>query len=137
MVQNRREVEAVIMLATELTERKKEFRIISPYATQTNLIMATLKELGMRWENMCFNVDSFQGNEADFIIISLVRTKTVGFLDNDRRANVLLTRCRKGMFVVCNRNLIVGDKGRNTLLGKFALAWTGNQQWNKVCFLII
>lgn len=134
LLQNRKEVEAVVLLAKELIERKKEFRIISPYATQTNLIMNTLKEAEMPWENMCFNVDSFQGNEADFIIISLVRTKTIGFLDNDRRANVLLTRCRKGMFVVCNRNLIVSEKGRNTLLGKFALAWTGNQQWNKVRF---
>jgi len=127
---NRKEVEAVILLAKELIARKKEFRIISPYAIQTDLIMKTLKDLEMPWENMCFNVDSFQGNEADFIIISLVRTKTIGFLDNNRRANVLLTRCRKGMFVVCNRSLIVGERGRDTLLGKFAVTWTANQQWN-------
>lgn len=100
--------------------------------------MNTLKELGMQWENICFNVDSFQGNEADYIIISLVRTKSIGFLDNDRRANVLLTRCRKGMFVVCNQRLITSERARRTLLGRFASSWTGNQAWTggKVCLLI-
>lgn len=44
----------------------------------------------MQWEDKCFNVDSFQGNEAEYIIISLVRTEKIGFLSNNRRANVLV-----------------------------------------------
>lgn len=45
------------------------------------------------------------GQEDDFIIISLVRTKNIGFLLNERRANVMLTRAKKGMFICCNFDL--------------------------------
>jgi superfamily I DNA and/or RNA helicase len=70
---------------------------------------------------------SSQGNEADYIIISLVRTEGMGFLDNNRRANVLLTRCKKGMFVMTSRELMMKDRSRETLLGKFAYTWDASQ----------
>lgn len=121
---NTAEVEAVLLLIRELEEKKKDYRIISPYATQTALILRRLKEEKLPWDDKCFNVDSFQGNEADFIIISLVRTTSMGFLDNNRRANVLLTRCKKGMFVLCSRNLMMSERAQTTLLGRFAYAWS-------------
>jgi len=40
------------------------------------------------------------GNEADYVILSSVRTKWPGFLKSQPRMNVALTRCRKGMVVV-------------------------------------
>jgi len=124
---NENEADACVLLAKQLEEKKKDYRIISPYASQTDLILAKLKKEDMPWEDKCFNVDSFQGNEADYIIISLVRTVSIGFLNNNRRANVLLTRCKKGMFVLCSRTLMTGRTAQTTLLGEFAARWQAEQ----------
>jgi superfamily I DNA and/or RNA helicase len=45
-------------------------------------------------------VDSFQGREADFIVISTVRSRKLGFADDPKRINVALTRARHGIVVV-------------------------------------
>jgi superfamily I DNA and/or RNA helicase len=59
---------------------------------------------------------SFQGNEQDYIIISLVRSRELGFLDNVRRTNVMLTRCKRGQFIVTSKTFLAG-KGASTLVG--------------------
>jgi len=59
-------------------------------------------------------VDSFQGRECDIVVFSTVRSNAVqdlGFLDDERRLNVAVTRARFG-------RIIVGDKatlGNNAL----------------------
>ncbi|KAJ3087977.1 hypothetical protein HK102_009838, partial [Quaeritorhiza haematococci] len=47
-----------------------------------------------------FNVDSFQGQEASYVIVSLVRTARVGFLRDKRRTTVMLSRMKKQLIVV-------------------------------------
>lgn len=50
-------------------------------------------------------VDSFQGEEAKIVIISLVRSnmiKSVGFLKTTNRINVLLSRAKHGMYIMGN-----------------------------------
>ena len=59
----------------------------------------------------------FPGNEEDYIIISLVRSRGLGFLDNLRRTNVMLTRCKKGMFIITSRKFMDGD-GADSLVGE-------------------
>ncbi len=49
------------------------------------------------------------GNEEDYIIVSLVRSKELGFLKNLRRTNVMLTRFKKGMFVVTSKKFLNGS----------------------------
>ncbi|CAG8532918.1 23815_t:CDS:10 [Gigaspora margarita] len=58
-------------------------------------------------------VDNFQGEEADIIIISLVRNVkkvddrgTIGFLKSTNRSNVLLSRAKHGMFLLGNADLM-------------------------------
>ena len=46
-------------------------------------------------------VDSFQGQEMDIIIVSLVRTKeSIGFMRDKNRVNVLLSRARHSLIIV-------------------------------------
>ncbi|WAQ97409.1 ZGRF1-like protein, partial [Mya arenaria] len=45
-------------------------------------------------------VDAFQGGERDVIILSTVRTNATGFIDNDKRTNVALTRARHHLLIV-------------------------------------
>ncbi|GES93124.1 P-loop containing nucleoside triphosphate hydrolase protein [Rhizophagus clarus] len=58
-------------------------------------------------------VDNFQGEEANIIIVSLVRNfsksgghESIGFLKSLNRSNVLLSRARKGMYLIGNSELM-------------------------------
>jgi ATP-dependent RNA/DNA helicase IGHMBP2 len=85
--------------------------IISPYRSQIQLIESLLpgyEELEKRKNYVQANsVDSFQGQESDIVLISLVRSNDkgeIGFLADIRRMNVALTRA-KTMLVA------MGDSG--------------------------
>ncbi|CAB4391624.1 unnamed protein product [Rhizophagus irregularis] len=57
-------------------------------------------------------VDNFQGEEANIVIISLVRNNSgnkyssIGFLKSKNRSNVLLSRAREGMYLIGNSELM-------------------------------
>ncbi|EUD67650.1 hypothetical protein C922_01835 [Plasmodium inui San Antonio 1] len=54
-------------------------------------------------------IDSYQGCENDFIIISTVRSNdknVLGFLNDEKRLNVLLTRMKKRIIIVGNSNTL-------------------------------
>lgn len=54
-------------------------------------------------------VDSFQGSESDYIIISTVRSnsnKNLGFLENQRRVNVAISRAKKGLVMIGNNSIL-------------------------------
>ncbi|XP_021675199.2 uncharacterized protein LOC110661008 isoform X2 [Hevea brasiliensis] len=50
-------------------------------------------------------VDKFQGQQNDFILLSLVRTHFVGHLRDVRRLVVAMSRARLGLYVFCRRSL--------------------------------
>ena len=53
----------------------------------------------------CSSIDNYQGEECDIIVISLVRSNKyggIGFLKEEQRVNVLLSRAKHGMFIVGN-----------------------------------
>ena len=52
---------------------------------------------------LLYTVDKFQGMEADVVFLSMVRGKSIGFMDNINRLNVALTRAKY-------QRVIVGDK---------------------------
>ncbi|PIA13151.1 P-loop containing nucleoside triphosphate hydrolase protein [Coemansia reversa NRRL 1564] len=50
-------------------------------------------------------VDQFQGQQADYILLSLVRTKNVGHIRDLRRLTVALSRARLGLYVFARKSL--------------------------------
>ncbi|RXW20315.1 hypothetical protein EST38_g5539 [Candolleomyces aberdarensis] len=124
------EIRTVVNLVKQYYHTKN-FAVITPYDAQRGEIERALKAEGLPWENGVFNVDSFQGNERDYIIVSLVRTDMPGFLSHMNRINVMLTRCKKGLVVVANRDFL-NTKGYNILVATFSRHWTrthGHGAW--------
>ncbi|KAL1919017.1 uncharacterized protein VTP21DRAFT_2398 [Calcarisporiella thermophila] len=57
------------------------------------------------WPACVSTVDKYQGQQNDYVLLSLVRTKTVGYLRDVRRLVVALSRARLGLYVFCRRAL--------------------------------
>jgi len=126
---NKLECKAVIQLAQHLQEHEKNYKIITPYDAQRVLIEDTMKEIeGLHWEEKVYNVDSFQGNEEDYIIISLVRSMALGFLNNLRRTNVMLTRCKHGMYIVSSQAFLHKGPGKDCIVGELS-KYVGEIGW--------
>ncbi|KAK7033215.1 regulator of nonsense transcripts 1 [Favolaschia claudopus] len=124
------EAKAAIAEARRYYEKGESYRIITPYDAQRSLLENTLKAAKIPWENKVFCVDSFQGNEDDYIILSVVRSAdNVGFLAELRRVNVMLTRCKRGMIVCANRAFIEGA-AKDSLVGLLAAELGGDDAWD-------
>ena len=82
--------------------------VVTPYLAQARLLRSLLAA-GAAAAVEVSSVDGFQGREKELILISTVRANrhgNVGFLADARRANVALTRARRGLLVVgCPRTL--------------------------------
>jgi superfamily I DNA and/or RNA helicase len=94
--------------------KDKDFLIITCYTQQRDHIKNGISE---SLQSKVCTVDSAQGQEADYIIFSVTRTEKVGFLSNQRRTNVALTRCKKKLIVLVNFMFLQGI-GSKTLVGK-------------------
>lgn len=97
--------------------RPTAIAVQSPYVAQVQLLRERLDELPEADGVEIATIDSFQGREADAVIISMVRSNTlgaVGFLGDSRRTNVAITRARKHVAVVCDSSTIC----HNTFLAR-------------------
>jgi len=101
---------------TDYLEQKKvkpsAIGIISPYKAQTKEIKKKIKEIEVH------TVDGFQGREKDLIIISLVRSnknKNIGFLSDEKRLNVSLTRAKKHLIIIGDKKTFSKNKIFNDL----------------------
>jgi len=70
-----------------------KIRVITFYSAQVLTLKKMLRAEGLQ-QVLVATVDSSQGCEADVVILSFVRTSGPGFLADDRRMNVALTRAR-------------------------------------------
>ncbi|CEP09725.1 hypothetical protein [Parasitella parasitica] len=50
-------------------------------------------------------VDKYQGQQNDYVLLSLVRTKAVGHIRDVRRLIVAMSRAKLGLYVFCNKTL--------------------------------
>jgi superfamily I DNA and/or RNA helicase len=83
--------------------KEEEIGILAPYNAQVSLLRDWLREDFPKVE--IGTVDGFQGREKECIILTLVRSnarREVGFLADDRRLNVAITRAKRQVCVVCD-----------------------------------
>lgn len=65
-------------------------------------------------------VDQYQGQQNDYIILSLVRTKAVGHLRDIRRLVVAVSRARLGLYVFCRQSLFSNCHELRRTMDQFA-----------------
>jgi superfamily I DNA and/or RNA helicase len=66
-------------------------------------------------EILLYTVDKFQGMEADIVFISMMKTQSIGFLDNINRLNVALTRAKYQRVIVGDKSFFEKQKGSEEL----------------------
>jgi len=87
-----------------------EIAVISPYSAQTTFLKNQFGPAAA--DVQVSTVDSYQGMERDVVIVTTVRSSSygsVGFLNDRRRFNVLLTRARRGLIVLGNQKTLMND----------------------------
>ena len=95
---NKEEAKKVVELYKNLKTTFNDVIVISPYQAQCNLLKELHKDMNIH------TVDSFQGREADAVILTTVRTKNMGFWHDYRRLNVAMTRAKHVLRIVGNTN---------------------------------
>lgn len=111
--QNDLECEQIISILKELNIVYKEknvtkvIGVITGYQAQRNLLKKKIESKQQKeFSNIILDintVDAFQGRETDIIIYSVVRSnkdKQIGFLADERRLNVALSRARDLLIIV-------------------------------------
>ncbi len=126
-LQNEGELNIAIQLIKSETLEPEKAAFISPYSGQVTAAKEMLPA-GMRIST----IDSFQGQEKEIIIVSLVRSNDdgdIGFLKDYRRMNVAMTRAKEQLFVIGDSATIGADSFYNSFLsyvektGSYRTVW--------------
>ncbi|MBK7523405.1 MAG: AAA family ATPase [Saprospiraceae bacterium] len=112
-----------------------EIGIISPYAEQVRYVSDEIeKEPAFIGLNLEVNtIDGFQGQEKDVIFISLVRSNDkseLGFIKDNRRLNVAMTRARKKLVIIGDSATIGNHPLYNELLNHIEKNGFLDSAWN-------
>jgi DNA replication ATP-dependent helicase Dna2 len=75
--------------------------VVSPFRAQVVLLRQMLDGTGVAVDT----VERFQGGERDIMILSFVRSRGSGFVFDDRRLNVAITRARRKLVLVAHPEL--------------------------------
>ncbi|KAF2748206.1 DEAD helicases superfamily protein-like protein [Sporormia fimetaria CBS 119925] len=112
-IQNLGEAEyaaALFMYMRLLGYPASKISILTTYAGQRALIRDVLTHrcksnrlFGM--PRIVATVDKYQGEQNDYIILSLVRTRSIGYLRDVRRLTVALSRARLGLYILGRRSV--------------------------------
>ena len=93
----------------------KQLTILTLYSGQLLKIKALIKNNKVYWEKMreikVVNVDNYQGEENEVILLSLVRSNDfgqIGFLKTSNRVCVALSRAKHGLYIFGNSKCLVG-----------------------------
>jgi senataxin len=102
-------------------DRNYPTTILSPYSGQCSLLSKITKSFfgAFLSRNVRVStVDGFQGQESNIVILSCVRgcKNSVGFLSDERRMNVGLTRARESLWILGNFETLKMGNAWNALL---------------------
>ncbi|NXN46893.1 SMBP2 protein, partial [Rhinoptilus africanus] len=96
-----------IQALVEAGVKAQDIAVVAPYNLQVDMLRECLchryPELEIK------SVDGFQGREKEAVILSFVRSNRkgeVGFLAEDRRINVAVTRARRHVAVICDTRTV-------------------------------
>jgi superfamily I DNA and/or RNA helicase len=81
--------------------RPQSIGVVSPFRAQVVLLRQMLEGTGVTIDT----VERFQGGERDIMILSFVRSRGTGFVFDDRRLNVAITRARRKLVLVAHPEL--------------------------------
>lgn len=125
-LQNTGEVDIVLQIIETEQLDKNNTAIISPYSGQVYASKERLPSMRIS------TIDSFQGQEKENIILSLVRSNDegeIGFLKDYRRMNVAITRAKNRLYVIGDSATIGNDPFYKSFLeyverrGEYRTAW--------------
>jgi helicase required for RNAi-mediated heterochromatin assembly 1 len=117
------------LLHNEMTE--KQITVLTFYHGQRKLLLRKLREhsqLGRSKIYKVVTVDSYQGEENDIVILSMVRsndTGNIGFLNVENRVCVALSRAKRGFFIFGNAELLCSE---SKLWGKVVTMMAGKSK---------
>jgi serine/threonine protein kinase len=92
--------------AANATKKTLSVVVLSGYSGQRDLIRREIGPSLSKWKHLevdCSTIDAFQGREADIAIYSVTRSNkagNIGFLNEERRLNVALSRGRDALILV-------------------------------------
>ncbi|VYS50117.1 unnamed protein product [Arabidopsis thaliana] len=110
------EIVSKLYSVSRKTGRTISVGVISPYKAQ---VFAIQERIGEKYNTegtftvSVRSVDGFQGGEEDIIIISTVRSNgngAIGFLSNQQRTNVALTRARYCLWILGNEATLTNNR---------------------------
>jgi len=133
---NMKEVRKVVhvtrCLVQKMRVRPADVVILSPYREQRSRISIAMQGVHNCKDVLVTTITKSQGSEWDYVIISLVRSlkedefdpdpslswlrEHLGFLTDEHQMNVGLTRARKGLCIIGNKNLLKHHPMWNNLL---------------------
>lgn len=97
---------------------RKSVAVIAGYKAQKNLINRIIDKECIKFNNIeveIDTVDAFQGRETDVVIYSIVRSNSIGdigFLSDQRRLNVSLSRARDLLVIIGDSECVLSN-GKN------------------------
>ncbi|CAH6793435.1 DNA-binding protein SMUBP-2 [Phodopus roborovskii] len=97
-----------------------DIAVIAPYNLQVDLLRQSLSNKHPELEIK--SVDGFQGREKEAVVLTFVRSNRkgeVGFLAEDRRINVAVTRARRHVAVICDSRTVSNHAFLKTLVDYF------------------
>ena len=123
--------EGELTIALKIIESEKldvlQTAFISPYSGQVSAAKEMLPN-----QMRISTIDSFQGQEKEIVILSLVRSNDdgeIGFLKDYRRMNVAITRAKEQLFVIADSATVGADSFYNAFLtyiekhGSYRTVW--------------